>query len=269
MNSIFHPWSFKPTTAREIIAQIFDARGVRISHPYDARFLGSQTFIDWNIETFSSERYIFLQHEHYKSVYDTHRRLPVVSYANVDFKLGGADDNRNFQFDPLVAERLQFGPSFYADDDFDRGHLTRRRSVAWGLSDDEISEAQNQSDYYTNIVPQYSRFNRVTWLAVEAACLALASQNGRSIEVTGVWFDAKLSREEAIYDRHPNSAVAKRRVPDAFWKCCIVANKAVCYFVPHTKVETLDPAKFELSVEELSTKLGYPIGKNWKFARSN
>lgn len=284
-NGALHVWHFAPQTAREFVQRVVNPRGIAVLRPFDARYLGRGSSFDLNVEPFrASERFVVLQHEHYKAVYDRRRRMPLVSYAIVDVARRIStplDGSRIFALDPLVAERDQFGPEAYENDAYDRGHLTQRRSVAWGASLDEALDAQQQSDYYTNIVPQQLRFNRVVWAAVEDECRRLVvAANGdgafsrRSIEVTGVWFDRTRT---ATYDEAGDSATAatshrrrRRRVPDAFWKCCIVSGAPAtihCFFVPH--VESVwsrtapRAADFSVEVAFINARLGYAVDKYW------
>jgi len=276
-------WKYSPTSPGELLARLMNPRGVDVAHPYDADFVRN-AHVAPNLEPFADEqRYTVLQHEHYMTVFDVHRRVPIVSYANVDWyrrRTTPISETRNFTFDPLVPSANQWGSEAYQYDDYDRGHLTRRRSIAWGDDQEEAIAAQQQSDYYTNIVPQHSHFNRVVWASVEDACRQLGSRTrtGRSIEVTGSWFDE--SRQPTYDETNSIGKPEFRRVPDAYWKICI-AGSATCFFVPHSDREATlgkgcdstsacdplrikQPADFVLTLDELKRKIGYNIDKEWR-----
>ena len=266
--------TFEPTTASEIMQRIVNPDGDIVAKPYSAKFLGSGTNVDWNVDwTLNRQRYVTLQHEHYKAIYDRKLKTPIVSYANVDFSLRkttSRSESRTFTFDPTLSSDEQFGAEFYIGDKFDRGHLTQRLSVAWGDSVDETLRAQQQADYYTNIVGQYADVNRVVWSAVEDEAQKIAKENGRTIEVTGVWFDNDVESER-IYDWNKDRT-EKRRVPDAFWKCILTKKGVVeCFFVRNTpmKPKETNVRKYVLTLGTLSATIGHQIDANWKFETEN
>jgi len=260
---------FEPITATEIVSRISNREGVRVVNPYDPNFLGKGIDVDWNDERFADkERYVTLQHEHYKTIYDRKLKTPIVSYANVDYtqrKTTKRSPMRTFTFDPLISSADQYGDEFYDNDKFDKGHLTQRLSVSWGISIDETLAAQRQADYYTNIVAQYAELNRVVWSSVEDVAQKIAEENGRTIEITGSWFDT-AENGDWIYDWNI-AHTAKRRVPDAFWKCIVTASGVTrCFFVRNISVLPKDraPGEFALSLQTLNSMLGYKLEKNWK-----
>lgn len=260
---------FDPRTPAEFIARVIHGRTLRVSEPYDARFLGNGTSIDIDVSRYSDRtRYRILQHEHCKFVYDTELLVPIVSFANVNFGervRTKESDIRVFTFDPQVPESQQAGPEFYVRDPFDRGHLTQRLAVAWG---EDAMPAQIQSDYYTNITPQYENFNRILWAKIEDEARRITNEESdyqKSIDVSGVWF----AYNDKIYDSDEKKT-RQRRVPNAFWKISIVLKQAKshvrCFFVPHEKdFDRSKTAKdFSVSLNELSKKLGYKVDERWK-----
>jgi len=266
--------NFEAVSANEIIYRITKREGVSVENAYDPFFLGKGTEIEWNEERFSNkERFVTLQHEHYKTIYDRKLKTPIVSYANVDFekrKSTKLSELRTFTFDPLISSDDQYGDEFYVNDKFDKGHLTQRLSVSWGNSVDEAITAQRQADYYTNIVAQYAELNRVVWSSIEDVAQKIAKENGRTIEITGSWFDTNGSAEK-IYDWNA-AKTAKRRVPDAFWKCIVAANGTMrCFFVRNisTLPKSRAPEEYSLSLKTLNAMLGYKIDKNWNTPKNN
>jgi len=274
MNAIFVDLNFEPKTVRELINFIANRDGVQVSHPYNKKFLRSGYFIEMNTDkfiSFDSKRFYTLMHEHYKSFYDNKLRMPLISYANFDYTKRSKTELSNercFTYDPLVQEDKQIGPSFYEGDEFDKGHLTRRTAIDWGDKIDEAVNAQLQSDYYTNVVAQYSKFNRGVWRQVENACTEVAKKHVKIIEITGVWF-ANFD-EPSTFDENSNKT-DKRPVADAFWKCCVFVSESemtVCYFVPHSKdyPERVDVEEFRVTLKQLNAKLGYNLSKLWRFS---
>lgn len=261
-------FDFVPRTATEIMARVARGDAYHVAEPYDPRFLGRKTSIAINTEPFKdTKRYKIVHHEHFSSVYDTKLLAPTISYANVDYSNSVADKaagRRNFSFDPQIPESQQTGSQFYERDEFDRGHLTQRYAVSWG---DEAYEARLQSDYYTNIVPQYKDFNRILWSRVEDECRQIAlerSETGRSIEITGVWY----SKDAKIYDTDAVK-VRRRIVPNAYWKIVVFPHDTKlltqCFFVPHAENfdRTSSANDFSVSLQTVSDKIGYTIDKPW------
>jgi endonuclease G len=71
--------------------------------------------------------------------------------------------------DPRLAAELQAGPAVYAHNDLDRGHLVMRASSTWGETEEEATQAEADTFYFTNAAPQASDFNqgRALWLGLE------------------------------------------------------------------------------------------------------
>ena len=274
MNEIFVQFRFEPTTARELINKVANPDGMMVSNPYNKKFLGSGYFIDMNVAKPNNDddkRFVVLMHEHYKALYDRKLRMPLVSYANFDYTKRAKtplSDERSFTYDPLVKEEEQIGSSFYVGDNFDKGHLTRRVAIEWGNTLEETVSAQLQSDYYTNVVAQYAKFNRGVWRQVESACTELAKKHGKIIEITGVWFN-NFEQPETFDENITKTE--KRPVADAFWKCCVFVSEShttVCYFVPHSNEykDVKDIEEFLISLKQLNQKLGYDLSSRWRFS---
>lgn len=92
------------------------------------------------------------------------RRLAYVSTCNVDFdppvNLGRKDGTSSWRLDPRLDAAQQLGAIYYSNNDYDRGHLTRRDDVAWGSSKADALQANNDSFFFPNAAPQYFTFNQ-------------------------------------------------------------------------------------------------------------
>lgn len=271
VSSVIYPWTFVARSAREKLDRMGNPAGVEVHHPYDPQFLGAQSNIRIDESAYQTQRqFRILRHEHYSAVYDTDLRMPLISFSNVDYSRRietPISETRTFSFDPMLPVSEQAGEEYYKRSGFDRGHLTRRRPLAWGDTLEEAEHAQRQSDYYSNITLQYAYFNRVAWASVENSCFdkVAADRNlQRSIEISGVWFDpSKRPTFERSID--PKNVVAQR-VADAFWKICVFAGQTSevwCYFVPHvhTGPSVVDSSQYVISVAELKWR----IGREFKF----
>lgn len=106
---------------------------------------------------------IELRYHHYSVIMNRVRRLAFVSAVNIDsgapvqFERKGRD---RWFFDPRVPDTSQAGNHLYADNPFDRGHLTRRADAAWGVTEAEAKAANDDTFHWTNAAPQHEVFNQ-------------------------------------------------------------------------------------------------------------
>ena len=139
-----------------------------------------------------------LPYTHFEVLLDPERRLALSTAVNIDgarlLDLGRGDD---WHLDERVPASEQTGPEVYARNDFDRGHLVRRRDPVWG----EPAEARAgnvDSFCYTNAAPQASGFNqsKELWLGLEDLVLEYAQANLARIDVfTG----PVLAEDDPVY----------------------------------------------------------------------
>ncbi len=102
----------------------------------------------------------------------------------------------------------QAGPELYVDNDFDRGHLVRRRDPGWG---DQASAqtANNDTFHYTNAAPQAAHFNqsKELWAGLEDYLLHHAATYEQRLSVfTAPVFDPADPVYRGV------------QVPRRFWK---------------------------------------------------
>lgn len=117
-----------------------------------------------------------LPYTHFEVLLDPERRLALSTAVNIDGErlvdLGRGDD---WHLDDRIPASEQTGPEVYARNDFDRGHLVRRRDPVWG--DPAEARAANVDSFcYTNAAPQASGFNQSQelWLGLETLVLEYA-----------------------------------------------------------------------------------------------
>ncbi|MWV50308.1 DNA/RNA non-specific endonuclease [Rathayibacter sp. VKM Ac-2803] len=117
-----------------------------------------------------------LPYTHFEVLLDPERRLALSTAVNIDgarlLDLGRGDD---WHLDDRIPASEQTGPEVYARNDFDRGHLVRRRDPVWG-EPAEARAANVDSFCYTNAAPQASGFNqsKELWLGLETLVLDYA-----------------------------------------------------------------------------------------------
>jgi endonuclease G len=107
-----------------------------------------------------------LCYHHYSVVMSAERRLAYFSACNLDFaapetasRTEGRDSWLN---DPRIKNAEQLGARFYTNNDYDRGHLTRRDDTAWGDTKEAAIAANDDTFFFTNAAPQHYLLNQAT-----------------------------------------------------------------------------------------------------------
>lgn len=116
---------------------------------------------------------------------DTARKFAAVTAVNIDGEtLQDLPRTGEWELDARVDASAQAGPSIYAANDLDRGHLVRRRDPGWG-SPDEARAATEATFVYTNAAPQAAGFNqsKLLWLGLEDHVLAFAEAQRLRVSV--------------------------------------------------------------------------------------
>jgi endonuclease G, mitochondrial len=160
---------------------------------------------------------LILDYPNYSVVMNRETRQALYSAANADFN-NNQGQGRDFRLDTRIDRNLQLDDIYYRDlngmeNPYDRGHLTRRAAVAWGISQKQANDASRDSCFFTNISLQHKNFNQDEWHALEKAIQEtnLDIDNRFNIFVGPVFTDL---------DRFvmPSSTLAPGRIPSAFWK---------------------------------------------------
>ncbi|WP_338065486.1 DNA/RNA non-specific endonuclease [Agromyces badenianii] len=135
---------------------------------FDAQFLGVSAAMP-HVSEPDAGATVELDYLHFSVLLDTGRRLARVTGVNVDgpslIDLPRGDD---WRLDERIPADWQAGPEIYARNDFDRGHLVRRRDPVWGAP--EVAARANAETFrYPNAAPQASGFNqsKELWLGLE------------------------------------------------------------------------------------------------------
>ena len=134
---------------------------------YDPAFLG----IDVPMPELPAELpTVLLRYLHYSVLFRPDRRFAAATAVDMDgAHMVSLERSDRWLLDPRLAAELQAGPAVYAHNDLDRGHLVRRASSAWGLTEDEARQAEIETFYFTNAAPQAALFNQghELWLGLE------------------------------------------------------------------------------------------------------
>ena len=104
-----------------------------------------------------------LRYLHYSVIMNAERRLAYLSAVNVDFAAPFKASRPNgdaWRLDGRIEDDEQLDNDYYRNNDYDRGHLSRRDDCAWGRSEEEAQTANIDSFHYTNAAPQFKFFNQ-------------------------------------------------------------------------------------------------------------
>ena len=103
-----------------------------------------------------------LKYARFSVVMNAERRLAYLSAVNVDFAAISAPRTSHDRWarDGRIPIEAQVDNSYYYQNDYDKGHLTRRADGAWGTTAAEAAAANADTFHYTNAAPQHKDFNQ-------------------------------------------------------------------------------------------------------------
>lgn len=151
---------------------------------YDAKFLGTgakmvglpvlgqqNTVNAAPLLSPTAQNKFVLHYANYSVVMHKDRRLAMFSAANVSF--GSRFDMPRtrdvWRRDPRIRADHQLEGFYYARNNFDRGHLTRREDLEYGPTPALALMSAGDTCHWPNCVPQHARFNqnREIWQGIE------------------------------------------------------------------------------------------------------
>lgn len=172
---------------------------------YDAQFLGKDFAI--HLPTLSpslqqaaakligDDSKFVLKYHNFSVAMHEERRFAIYSAANVHF--GQRYEMKRpsvvWRQDPRITQKAQVTNFFYHENQFDRGHLTRREDLEFGLTPVDALQSAADTCHWTNCVPQHEQFNQneETWHGIELHLLERAILEGqmKAQVITGPIFD--------------------------------------------------------------------------------
>lgn len=176
-----------------------------------------------------------IKYWNYSVVMNQDRRMAYFSAANIRTTEGkGTRDSGDFIEDERVREvdpNVQLTESFYKNNNFDQGHLTRRDDLQWGATSEEAKRNGDDSYHYTNCAPQHYAFNQNKkinglWNRLETMAVHGVANSADLCIINGPVFDAP---ESAIQDgkvtklnlqapSKPDPLFNSVRIPKMFFK---------------------------------------------------
>jgi len=119
----------------------------------------------------------FLEYLNYSVLHNPFRKFPYFTASNIHGNLfkkitrkelfKGKGDK--WKKDKRIPRTEQLGQELYSavKSDFDKGHLTKREDVQWGINRDEAIAAAESTFFFTNAMPQVDKLNRGIWRKIE------------------------------------------------------------------------------------------------------
>lgn len=96
------------------------------------------------------------------------RRAPLFVALNIDQNQYQATvRGDDWKIDDRVGAEHQLDNDYYTSNPWDRGHMARRASAAWGATKRAAQRADDETFYYTNATLQHANLNRDEWLGLE------------------------------------------------------------------------------------------------------
>ena len=86
------------------------------------------------------------------------RRSPILAALNIDQNLRKrAESSSNWRIDSRIGAEFQLNNDYYHRNPWDRGHLARRASTAWGQTRRQAQKASDETYYYSNATLQHEK----------------------------------------------------------------------------------------------------------------
>jgi endonuclease G len=190
-------------------------------------------------------------HYHYQSVVmHAQRRFAIYSAASVSFA-GRYEMSRPpdvWRVDPRIAIDAQITNFYYAGNQFDRGHLTRREDLEFGRTPKDALVTAADTCHWTNCTPQHKGFNqnKQLWQGIERHVLELAIVAGKfkAQVITGPILDPR----DPVYAPFP-----KIQYPARYWKVVAALTSAGKLFATAYILDQTDV------IAEFGLKEGVPV----------
>lgn len=127
------------------------------------------------------EEYI-LHYNNYSVVMHAKRKFAIYSAANLRFaeRYEMSRPADVWRVDPRIKGEYQIQNWYYANNKFDRGHLTRREDLEFGKTPKDALQSAGDTCHWTNCTPQHERFNqnREIWQGIERYILETSILEG-------------------------------------------------------------------------------------------
>ena len=156
-----------------------------------------------------------LKYHNFSVVMHAERRFALYSAANVSMGQRYAMKRPPdvWRTDPRIDAKYQIGNFYYRNNQFDRGHLTRREDLEFGKTPKEALSSAGDTCHWCNCTPMHKKFNqnKETWQGLERHVLeeAIIQDHLNAQVITG----PVLEEDDPVYEKTPNIPY-----PVRFWK---------------------------------------------------
>lgn len=195
-----------------------------------------------------------IDHERFSVIFHADRGLAICTAHTIDgatlLPEGLIRRNDRFRFDDQVPNDLQIDDRRgYWRNPWDRGHLTRRRSLHWG-SEQDARTADGDSYFWTNIAPQHEHLHDTAWGAIEDWMLDLAETGSRR---AAVFTGPVMMPDDPL---HQNAADEEPiQIPAGFWKIIVIPHGSgrtiATFLVWQRDHDSEDPVAFSPFLEQV------------------
>jgi endonuclease G len=182
---------------------------------------------------------IYADYVNFTIVMNRVRRSPILAALNIDQnQLKDVPRKRDWEIDTRIGVDFQLNNDYYVANPWDRGHLARRASAAWGATVREARKASDATFFYPNATLQHENFNPDEWLALEDWVKNLTlDNNDRITEFTGPIY-GEFGRIISPIGREP------AETPSGFFKViCFISQETgeldVRAFIMYQDIEAL------------------------------
>lgn len=242
---------------------------------YDANFLGVELLMPMVIDPEEiaapriddgGSRYV-LTYQHFSIVMHRQRRLAIFSAANIDASsdakfpesgkpygrngLSGLRDNDREKWfeDPRIASDHQLPNRFFDKDRtaFDKGHIIRRDSVAWGIDYDAVRRANGDTYHTTNCSPQVKDFNRSNLRGIWGKLENVVFDGAKSERLV-VFAGPVLDPGDTEFRGEDNDGETRVQIPSAYWKIVVARKGSGIEVFPFILEQDLTDTPFEFDL---------------------
>ena len=148
-------------------------------------------------------------------------RTLLFAALNVDQKEYRTTERSNrWRIDSRIGGENQLDNAYYRNNPWDRGHLARRATAAWGKTRKIAQRAADETFYFSNASLQHANFNQDEWLALENWVADLELDKGDRFSVFSGPVFGDFMRAIRPNGREPGY------VPSAFFKVVFFMNKS-------------------------------------------
>ncbi len=211
---------------------------------------------------------------HYSVSTNKARRQPICVALTIDLDLRETidDDDKNhyWKIDDEVGAEFQLNDSYYRNNDWDRGHMARRATAAWGNDYAAAVRANNDTYYHTNCCLQHKNLNQDEWSEVEKWVETLKDEsNGKIAVFLGPIYDIDGVESKFIDPDGEESGKASTQIPCAFFKIVsflgnngTLSTSAYIYLQDDESTkdklgdDRTDPSQFEVSMSKIEEVTG-------------